>query len=343
MRKERIKKIVGSKNFTKVGDLYRLIMKTNLYKHVDFVRNFMYDLRLYYKHSTVFKINSYEKLESEIILKYHTIEKGLLHSKTKFRFGKKNIIGLNKLLEHVEIQKNHKNTQIQAAYIALCEYYDKHLNNNIDISDFFSVKLYNKYRDRIKIGLSSTINNSVEDYFDTSTKDFYEFSFSRSSVRNFTGEKISISLIKKVVKLASNAPSVCNRQSSRVYHIDDKLTIDDIIKLQGGMTGFSKNINQLLIVVSDRNYFFSIGERNQLFIDGGIFLLNLLYALHYYEVGACPANWGKQMEADKSIKKLLSLKESEKVICLVPIGVPEANFKTCTSLRRDLKEILITK
>jgi len=95
-----------------------------------------------------------------------------------------------------------------------------------------------------------------------------------------------------------------------------------------------------LIVVSDRSSFFSIGERNQLYIDGGIFLMNLLYALHFYKIAACPAHWGMNSDKDFELNKLLSLPDSEKVISLVSIGVPPNNFKTCLSLRRSSDEIL---
>jgi nitroreductase len=92
--------------------------------------------------------------------------------------------------------------------------------------------------------------------------------------------------------------------------------------------------------VSDRNYYYSIGERNQLYIDGGVFLMNLLYALHYYKIGACPAHWGFNYKQDKEIQKELNLSGSEKVICLIPIGIPKEEFKTTLSLRRKNEEIL---
>ena len=46
--------------------------------------------------------------------------------------------------------------------------------------------------------------------------------------------------------------------------------IDKVLQLQGGLTGYTNGISQLMIVVSDRNYFYSVGERNQ-HVDGGIF------------------------------------------------------------------------
>ncbi len=113
-----------------------------------------------------------------------------------------------------------------------------------------------------------------------------------------------------------------------------------MLSIQGGLTGYSSEIAQLLIVVADRNYFYSVGERNQLYVDGGIFLMNLLYALHFYKIGACPAHWGHNYEKDKQIQKEIGLSDSEKVISIVPIGIPKEEFNTTLSLRRSNDEIL---
>jgi nitroreductase len=70
------------------------------------------------------------------------------------------------------------------------------------------------------------------------------------------------------------------------------------------------------------------------------FLMNLLYALHYYKIAACPAHWALDIEADKKINNLLNLKDSDKVISLVAIGKPINEFKTALSMRRSNDEIL---
>ncbi|MDD4781718.1 MAG: nitroreductase family protein, partial [Tissierellia bacterium] len=103
---------------------------------------------------------------------------------------------------------------------------------------------------------------------------------------------------------------------------------------------YSDNLSQLIVLTSDRSYFYSIGERYQLYIDGGIYLMNLLYALHYYEIAACPAHWGMPIEADIKVQKIIGLNDSEKIICLIAIGKPVDEFKTTLSLRRSYNENL---
>lgn len=121
--------------------------------------------------------------------------------------------------------------------------------------------------------------------------------------------------------------------------MSDKAKIDDILKIQGGFTGYVKNVRQLLILTTDISYFYTVGERNQFYIDGGIFLMNLLYSLHYFKIGNCPANWGKTIKDDKEIRKLVDISLKDKIICCVPIGVVTSDVEVCYSKRRTLSEV----
>jgi nitroreductase len=336
---QQIKKIIrillGANNFKKLSQ-----HKQHIKNIISLVRNFYIDCLLYYKYSTVFNQDVFNKIEALIILKYHSLEKGMLHNEIKHQFGKPTVIELSQLLKSKDVISNRHRTQVAAAYSSLCTYYELHTEHNIDISDYFSRSDYDLFKKYSYSNLSSVKKHQFSTYFENSNKDFYNFSNSRCSVRDFTGESIPFDTIQNVIELAKNAPSVCNRQPVTVYYIDDKENIENIFSIQQGLKGYSDEISQLLVVVSDRNYFYSVGERNQLYIDGGIFLMNLLYALHYYKIAACPAHWGLNNDSDNEIKKILNMPDSEKVICLVAIGIPQDEFKTALSLRRSNNEIL---
>lgn len=330
-----IRILFGVNNYKKLSQY-----KQHIINSISLTKNFYIDFLLFRKHSTVFRQDSFNKIEALIISKYHSLEKGLLHKTIKHQFGKQRVIELIELLKREDVKFHRHRTQILAAYISLCGYYEIHTELNIDISSYFyraDYDLFKKYSDS---NLSSVKNNQRSTYFKNSNNDFYNFSNSRCSVRDFTGEKIPLDIIKNVIELTKNAPSVCNRQSVKVYYIDEKIIINSVFEIQQGLNGYTDEISQLLVVVSDRNYFFSVGERNQLYIDGGIFLMNLLYALHFYKISSCPAHWGLNYDSDNKIKKILSISESEKVICLVAIGIPKDEFKTTLSLRRSNDEIL---
>lgn len=299
------------------------------------------DARLFYKHSMVFKQNTFNKIESRIILQYHGLEKGFLHSEFKYRFGEWRVKDLIQLLRREEVVGLNKKSQIASAYLSMCNYYERHEMCNVDISDYYSREDYEFFKRLSTLDINNIIKKFDRNtYFKNTNGDFFDFSNSRSSVRSFTGEKIPFEVIEKVIELTKNAPSVCNRQPNKVYYVGDKEKIDKVLQIQGGLTGYTDEISQLLIVVSDRNFFNSIGERNQLYVDGGIFLMNLLYSLHYYRIGACPAHWSHNFEKDKQIQNEICLSDSEKVICVVPIGIPKEKFNTTLSLRRGNEEIL---
>ena len=288
----------------------------------------------------VFKVNNFNKIESQIILHYHGLEKGFLHEEFRYRFGKDRITSLVKLLKIKVVSDNFKKSQISAAYLAMCKYYEKHQSNGVDISDYFILEDYFFFKKFSLLSLNLVKSHIRLDFFSMSDANFSDFSKSRSSVRNFTGELISIEKIYKVIEIAKCAPSVCNRQPNKVYYLNSKSKIDEVLDIQQGLKGYSDKINQLLILATDRNYFYSVGERNQLYIDGGVFLMNLLYALHYYQIGACPAHWGHNSDRDKRLQKVINSSDSEKVICIIAIGVPEESFNTTLSLRRENYEIL---
>lgn len=298
------------------------------------------DYKLYKKHSTVFKTDTFFKKESEITLLYHALEKGFLHETIRYRFGVGRIEPLLRLLEDEEVLMNIDRVQVQSALSSLCNYYELHKKNGIDISDFFSEKKYNELKTGIKRRLKHTKEYSAESYFSHINDDFYSFSNSRSSIRSFSDEKVPLSKIEKVIDLANNAPSVCNRQPTLCYLVEKKEIIDKILEIQGGLTGYSQGIKQLFVLTCNRNYFFSVGERNQLYIDGGIYLMNLLYSLHYHQIVACPLHWGKLVSDDVKVRNLLNLPESLQIISLIAIGLPSEKFKATLSLRRGSDENL---
>jgi nitroreductase len=338
-----IKKILAE---NKNSYLYRTSswVYKNFFPYINIITNMFYDTYFYSKHSNVFSINTLNKIEAKIILDYHSIEKGLLFTNTKYGFAKDKIRRLNKLLKNKEVLKNSKNSQLHTAYSIMCEYYELHKRNNFDISAYYSETEYHFYKETLdnlyNPNFKGYFNYSKEMFFKYTQSPFDQFSKSRKSVRNFTEIKIDDSLIEKAITLSKNAPSVCNRQPSKVYYLKDQDTIDKILEMQSGLNGFSQDVHQLLIVTTDVNYYYTIGERYQFYIDGGVYLMNLLYALHFYNIAACPANWAKEKDDEKRLKQTVPIKDSEKVICLIAIGEATSNFRTTLSKRRETKELL---
>jgi nitroreductase len=324
----------------RLKDLIKVIIGNKIYNIIILQRNYLNDYIQFKRHSSIFKLDTFNKNESEITLRYHSIEKGFLHKPPRPRFAKKRVEDLIILLKEIELDKNCNRVQIQSALLSLCKYYDYHSKISVDISDYFVKEDYDIYKHLLILEVEPIKSYTKELYFQYKNSDFKIFSTSRASVRNFTGEKIDIHLLHKVINLANHAPSVCNRQPVNVHLVENKSLIDKILEIQGGLKGYSANLSQLIVLTSDRNFFYSVGERYQLYIDGGIYLMNLLYALHFYGIGACPAHWGMPYQADIKMTDLLNLKNSEQIISLIAVGVPTNEFNTTLSLRKSSDENL---
>ena len=336
--KKNIKKIMNKKSYDFAKRKYFFVKNILL-----LVYNFHLDAILYFFHSTVFFNSDFKKYETKIILYYHAIEKGFLYDSSSFRpkFAQEKVAVLIRLLKkQIVIDRRFNSSQALIAYNVICKYYEKHLGLNKDISDFYKLSDYNLFNSLREEKVEIINEHEKFNYFENSSSDFRDFSISRNSVRIFKKEIIKESVIKSVVDLCRHAPSVCNRQPNKVIYVSNKHKINKLLDIQGGLKGYEDTIHNLMIVTSDRNFFYTVGERNQLYIDGGIFVMNLLYSLHYYKIAACPAHWGFTRQNDLRVQKELKLKNSEKVICFVAIGNVADKFNSCLSRRRNPSEIL---
>ena len=304
------------------------------------VVNGLIDLVVYTTHSGLIFRNREKTIGALITFNYHSIEKGLSMPVIKYGFGQEKIKLLIRMIkDYIKNDYNVYYSQFIAACSVLAKYYLFHADAKYDISRFFKdadYQIIRRYSDS-NIGGSTEIDG--KSYFGEVRSDYINFSKSRHSIRNFNSIPVDVNKIENAVNLAKYCPSACNRQSSKVYLVQNKLVISEILKIQQGINATSDFIYQLLVVTSNRSYFFTSGERNQHFIDGGIFLHSLLLALHYEQIAACPLHWSLNYREDNKIKKIVGLSDGEKVIALVAIGNVEAKFKVPASHRKNIGEL----
>ncbi|MFA0332442.1 nitroreductase, partial [Vibrio cyclitrophicus] len=132
--KMKIKNMIGQKRISIVKSYPSILL------------NYIEDMVSYYRHSTVFFEDTTNKLECQIILDYHSVEKGLLFENTKPRFAKDRIINLHKRLALDEIISLVNKSQIRVAYNIMCKYYELHFDKSEDISDYFTEEQYENYK-----------------------------------------------------------------------------------------------------------------------------------------------------------------------------------------------------
>ena len=178
-----------------------------------------------------------------------------------------------------------------------------------------------------------------EQYYAHLESPFPEFSASRHSVRHFNGP-VSLEQIEQAVSLARNAPSACNRQHARVHCICDKEIREKVLSLQNGNRGFGHLADKLLIITADLHDIRWEEERNDLYTNAGIFLMNLCYALHANKVAHCLLNWSVSPLQDIRLRQLVSIPDHETVVCILACGDCPEQFSLAASPRKPVSKIL---
>ena len=145
----------------------------------------------------------------------------------------------------------------------------------------------------------------------------------------------------KAVRMARKTPSVCNRQSWKVYAYSDPVLLEKVVECQKGNSGFGDQIKAILVVTSNTETFFSIGERNQCWIDGGMFSMSLVYSLHSLGLGSICLNWSVEKATDENLHQVASIPDSEAVIMMIGIGFLPKTLRVAQSHRKPLEELLI--
>lgn len=162
----------------------------------------------------------------------------------------------------------------------------------------------------------------------------------RHSVRQFAAVPVDEALIEKAVRLAQCSPSVCNREAGRVFLVSERTRIDGLLRFQNGNRGFGEQADKLLVITASLDCFLTVGERYQCWIDGGLFAMTLIYALHAQGLGTCCLNWSVEPDVDTAFKQAAGIAPGQAVVMLLAVGHLPADFRVAMSSRRPLHEVL---
>ncbi|MEW5744470.1 MAG: nitroreductase family protein [Nitrospirota bacterium] len=283
-----------------------------------------------------------EQLEARIIAHYHVIEKGLSLKEPRLMFGKDIIESLFLLLRCYKNKGYDQNRfAFQTAVSVLWEYIRFHEKHNCELKEM---------RERLQEASANLCQGSGgalamvrKEVLHNCSVDFDSFARSRYSIRNFSDEDVPVELIYRAVAIAQKAPSSCNRQPVKVYIIRDERVKAEVLNLQTGNRGFGYLAKNLLIVTADLHAFNGVHERNQSFIDGGMFAMSLLYALHHVGLASCALNWGVTKEKDVIIRRIVGISSSENIVLIIAVGHYPELFSVAVSSRKNLEEIVIVR
>lgn len=305
--------------------------------HRRFFLTFLHDYNRYINCSASKGFTDSTKLAGKIVVDYHAIEKGLTMPEVRLGFGKQKVISLIRNCEEYIARYGKDNIQLLHAVGVILEYRDLHIQDGYDLAPEILTATERILGAFPEVMVASQKSTTHDDYFKQSKSDFYSFSNSRSSVRNFDSRKeVPLEKILEALDLAKNTPSVCNRQSWRSYILTDMDKIEKILKIQGGNRGFGHLADKLIIITAELGVFAGVPERNQAFVDGGMYLMNALYALHYYRIAACPLNCCADLIKENKYREICHTKSSEVYISMIACGIPAEHFKIPASKRNEL-------
>lgn len=282
------------------------------------------------------KLN-YSQLEARLTKEYHSIEKGLSYKNLRLGFGKQVLQNVIDLMIEYRRQGHTLEAEVyQTALSNLKKYIDIHEENNYDVSEL--KETFRTLEKGVNYGETGGVYCETRKEVEEKSKgDFETFSLSRHSVRDYSGKSVSYDILEDVFQLANHTPSACNRQSWKVRVVENSKLKKEIQKNQNGNRGFGDYIDKFIIITGDVQYYDRLRERNQANIDGGMYAMNLLYALHYYNIAAVPLSASLSLIQEKNLRKTFEIPDSENFIMFIGIGNYVEEFKVPKSDRRKVK------
>lgn len=283
--------------------------------------NYKYDLDKFLKYSSTSEINKdAEALSATLASAAHSLEKGLAMEAPRAGFGARKLPLILAAIDELE-QLGCTDPIVQGAKGCLRQYVEYHDSRGLPLPEGFETALRalvsEAGSETLPGGAVTLTKRGIQEATDF---DYEAFVRSRYSVRHFTGEAVSAEDIRQAVSLATKTPRVCNRETRHVYAVHDADLRKHVLTFHHGNGGFGHRLGAVLIVTSDLRGFDMIGERNQPWIDGGLFAMSLVYALHAAGLGTCMMNWSEDFQHDQVFRKEFNIPDNEVIITFIGVG-----------------------
>lgn len=291
---------------------------------------FIKDARYYLQYSLTLNANGKNKQNATILLLVHSLEKGMSFKLKKQGYGREKALYLMNCLDKYILKYDLDDTSILGLNVL-----DKYLNDSFSTKDENVRNRYEKILKRLKIQVKDSlggVDQIQKPLFRISYNDLYDFYKSRRSVREFSEKDITDIEIKEAQEFAKLTPTACNRQTSYVYSYKNKSLISSILQNQNGDQGWCSNANTLFIITGKQSSFGGVYERDQIFIDGGLYAMNFVMGLHIQQIATCFKMYIRDPQKDRELRKIMNIAEDEVPIVLIlaghyldyPITIPQS-------------------
>lgn len=280
--------------------------------------------------------NDIEKMQYTLLRENHTIEKGLSLKNPRKGFGQQKVLKLLKRLnKYFDVYgKTDKEFLIYPlGTIKHYIHYTKSTGLEIPIiereykilmekSGFVDVKEQGGIIQVSKDEILKKCNSSFESLLN-----------SRHSIRYFSKETVTKDIIEKALNLAQRTPSACNRQGWHTHVFQGEESVR-LIKWQGGSHGFEDEIRTSILVTANLKAFLYY-EIHQAYIDGGLYAMNLINALHSLGLGTIPLSCGFTHDKLKGLADF-DIPKNEVPIVIIGVGNLLENFNVAISKRKNI-------
>lgn len=276
-----------------------------------------------------------ERLAAHITMDYHRLEKGMALPAPRYGFGRDVVLRLMRSISRYEVQYGPADVTTFARNALAC--YRRFNEGHVAFPEIDSFLGQGPAQQERCGGVDAL---STQTLFPFDAEDAQRFLTSRRSVRQFNGEPLPREIIEAAVRIAQQAPSVCNRQSARVYVSTQRDKMNEMLRFQNGNRGFGDRLGAVIVVASDMRAFTSLGERNQCWVDGGIFAMSLALAFHSLRIGACMLNWSVEPGRDRALRRCLGIDDNYAIITMMGVGYVVDDLLVAASPRRNTDSII---
>jgi nitroreductase len=302
---------------------------------------FLYDFKRYWRYSFVAHQTSRGNRRAIIRIFTHYIEGGMAFPDVRLGYGQDKAASVM-----IKLRSYHADFGVDEtvlwALATLKAYFAYHAERDFDLSElvdeFDALSKNISARGQEIMGGTEVVTSA--EIRAAGMIDFEKFMQHRHSVRQYAKGPLDDETIVRIVRNAQQCPSVCNRQTCKVYAINNLERVQELLAFQAGNAGFRQDIQTVFIVTSNLSEMNLIGERYQGWIDGGIFAMALALAIHAEGLGACFLNWSVQPSQDRAMRKHLGITDDELVITMMSAGHLKEVFSVPVSHRRPLEEVL---
>lgn len=270
------------------------------------------------------------KSEGVIIRLSHSIEKGLCVEPMRLEFGFENV----KLLQEMLLGYDGEITDhIGSSVVTLGCYFKAHEDK--DVSDEFAL-LRSGYQSVIRMYSGVSVQGGVKKIVASDPKSLGDGVVSRVSVRIYDEAKsVDLTQLLKVVDIAKNCPSACNRHAIKLYYSLDRHKNRELLELQNGSRSFRHQVPGLIAVTYDVRYQEGVEERNLGFVEGGIWVMSLVTAIEMEGMSSCVLNWCVAPKVDTEFRRRFKIPPYHRIVSFISFGYAKNEQLVPVSIREE--------